>query len=63
MTGLTPLAYLNRARIENAKELLLKTSLSIAEIAEMVGFSGQNYFGRLFRRQVGLSPTEFARTR
>ena len=41
MTGLTPLAYLNRARIENAKELLLKTSLSIAEIAEMVGFSGQ----------------------
>ena len=63
MTGLTPLAYLNRARIENAKELLLKTSRSIAEIAEMVGFSGQNYFGRLFRRQVGLSPTEFARTR
>ena len=63
MTGLTPLAYLNRVRIENAKELLLKTSLSVAEIAKMVGLSGQNYFGRLFRRQVGLSPTEFARTR
>lgn len=63
VTGQTPIAYLNRVRIENAKELLLKTSLPIAEIAERVGFADQNYFGRLFKRQVGLSPTEFARTR
>lgn len=61
-TGLTPLQYLNRVRIEKAKELLLNTSLSVAEISECVGFSSQNYFGRLFRRQVGLSPTQFART-
>lgn len=62
VTRLTPLQYLNRVRIEKAKELLLNTSLSVAEISESVGFSSQNYFGRLFRQQVGLSPTQFART-
>ena len=61
-TGLTPLNYLNRIRIDKAKELLLNTSLSVAEISEITGFSSQNYFGRLFKKQVGQSPTQFLRS-
>ena len=61
-TGLTPLNYLNRIRIDKAKELLLNTSLSVAEISEITGFSSQNYFSRLFKKQVGQSPTQFLRS-
>ncbi len=59
--GVSPLEYINRIRITAAKELLLNTSLSIAEISATVGFSDQNYFGRLFRRHTGQSPRQFAK--
>ena len=58
--GVSPLEYINRIRIAAAKELLLNTSLSVSEISSMVGFSDQNYFGRLFRKHTGQSPRQFA---
>ena len=59
--GVSPLEYINRIRVAAAKELLLNTSLSIGEIAALVGCANQNYFGRLFRRRTGQSPRQFAR--
>ena len=51
--------YINSKRIEYAKELLVTTELSVKEIAGMVGVLDDNYFSRLFRKTVGISPLEF----
>ncbi len=46
-------------RVEAAKTLLLKEDLSIAEIAEKVGFSDYNYFTKIFKKIVGCTPTQY----
>jgi YesN/AraC family two-component response regulator len=51
--------YVNSKRLEYAKELLLTTSYSVREISVMVGFANDNYFSRIFKATVGMSPTAF----
>jgi AraC family transcriptional regulator, L-rhamnose operon transcriptional activator RhaR len=58
-TGLAPLAYVARARLELAASLLLRTPLSIREIAEQVGIADPNLFARRFRTHFGLSATAY----
>lgn len=57
--GMTPLEYLNRYRLEQAKLLLLRTDWPIAHIAEQVGFDLAAYFTRRFTDHVGLSPRQY----
>lgn len=59
--GVSPNAYRQRLRIENAKSLLLSTSLSVSEISFLCGFTDQLYFSRIFKNKTGLSPTEYRR--
>ncbi len=59
--GLTPVAYLNRYRIQQARHLLKNTHKSITEIALDVGFSGSSYFNRVFRRETGMTPEAYRR--
>lgn len=58
-TNSTPAQYLLSLRISNAQTLLETTSYNIAEIAEIVGYDNPLYFSRLFKKQCGLSPSEF----
>jgi len=58
-TGFSPMAYRNRLRLRYAKGMLEKTDMSIAEIAENVGFAGQQYFCESFKESFGLSPTDY----
>lgn len=51
--------YVNSKRLEYAKELLLTTNYSVREISVMVGFANDNYFSRIFKATVGMSPTAF----
>ncbi|HEX7975967.1 MAG TPA: ATP-binding protein, partial [Anaerolineales bacterium] len=60
--GITPVAYLNRYRIRKARELIEKRIFSITEVAQMVGFSDSNYFGRVFREEVGIPPSAYPKT-
>jgi AraC-like DNA-binding protein len=60
-TGVTPLTYLNRYRIQQAKGLLEQGQLSITEIMGSVGFSESSYFTRVFRREAGISPSAYKR--
>lgn len=53
--------YVNNYRIERAKELLLQSHLKTVSIAREVGYQDPNYFYRLFKKSVGISPTEFRR--
>jgi AraC-like DNA-binding protein len=57
--GVTPIAYLNRYRVGQAKHLITDTGKSITEIALDVGFSDSSYFSRVFRREVGVSPEAY----
>jgi len=58
--GLSPWAYLTRLRIEHARSLLLAAEhMSIAEIAQRVGFSDPAYFARAFRLHTGKSPVAY----
>lgn len=58
-TGVTPLQFLEQQRIARARELLLVTGRSVADIAEEVGMSDATWFARVFRRHVGASPREY----
>jgi two-component system response regulator YesN len=51
--------YVNSMRIQNAKDLLRDPSLSIKEISAAVGISDPNYFGKLFKKLAGVTPSEF----
>ncbi|NIK76173.1 AraC-like DNA-binding protein [Paenibacillus castaneae] len=57
--GMTPIDYLSKYRLEQAKLLLLKTEWPIAEIAQYVGFENVPYFSNCFTNKIGLSPTSF----
>lgn len=61
LTGLTPVAYLRRERINHAKRRLLESADEIKEIAEQVGYLDQFYFSRDFKRYTGHSPSEYRR--
>lgn len=54
--GMNLREYINRLRIEEAKRLLLSTSMSISEIASYVGYYNISYFSTVFRKIVGESP-------
>lgn len=51
--------YINRYRIEKAKELLKNSPLKVHEIARKIGYWETGYFYKQFKKYVGISPTEF----
>jgi len=57
--GCSPVQYINRMRLDKAKQLLRSTSLSIKEITDLTGFNDASYFSRVFKKNVGLSPLEY----
>jgi transcriptional regulator GlxA family with amidase domain len=46
-------------RVDKAKKLLLTTSMAMKEIAYAVGYENVSFFARLFRAQVGHTPTQW----
>ena len=57
--GYTFSNYLNMLRIQKAKELLLKSKMSITEIAYNIGYNDSNYFSTVFKNIEGVSPREY----
>ena len=59
MTGFGFKEYLTLIRLREAENLLRDTAMSISEISESCGFTGSNYFGDAFKKEKGVSPSEF----
>lgn len=59
--GITPMMYLNRYRVKQAKLLLAKGNQSITDVALDVGFSDSSYFNRVFKQETGITPGAFQR--
>lgn len=56
-TGFTEV--LARIRMKEAKRLLIETNKPIKEISLLVGFHNSNYFSRMFKELIGISPREY----
>ncbi|MFV8817475.1 GlxA family transcriptional regulator [Haliea sp. E17] len=58
-TGSSPQQWLQRLRVNEARDLLRHSNLSVGEIAWQVGFQDVSHFGKLFRQHAGISPGRY----
>lgn len=58
LTGKPPIDYIISLRLRHAASLLETTTLSIGEVAEMVGILDVHFFSKLFKKHMGVSPSE-----
>ena len=61
ITGVSPVEYITRLRIERAKDLLSHNNTSVSSIAEAVGYPNRHYFQRIFKKYTGKTPGEYRR--
>lgn len=61
-TGRTPLSYLQEIRINNARDLLKTSNLTIGDIADKVGYQDTGYFSNLFKKQLAITPSDYRAT-
>lgn len=59
--GISPGHYLTQFKITQAKRFLMEKDISIAMVSDLCGFSNANYFAKVFRQEVGISPSEYAK--
>ena len=59
VTGITPIEYLQQTRIEAAKKLLEQTDKQMTEVIYNSGYSDPKAFRKIFRKAVGMTPTEY----
>lgn len=59
----TPVKYITEVRLKNAKNMLVYDDFSVNQIAEKCGFSSSQYFSRIFKKDVGLTPLEYKSTK
>ena len=60
-TGYSPIDYFLRLKIQKACELLETSTLQIGEISRSLGYEDQYYFSRLFKKFMGVSPSQYQR--
>lgn len=60
-TGMTPLAYVQELRVEQAKSLLETSDTAIDEVGWRIGYEDVAFFRRLFKRLTGLTPRDYRR--
>ena len=58
-TNTTPAQYVQLLRTTNAKSLLETTNYNVSEISNLVGYENPLYFSRFFKKQFGVSPSQF----
>ena len=59
IVGMTPVDFVRHIRMQRAEELISKSNYPFSQIAYMVGFSDPKYFSKCFKRETGLTPSEY----
>ena len=62
-TGLTPIEYKNKIKIQRATDMLYNPENSLKSIAYALQFESQEYFSTFFKRMTGITPSEFRRVK
>ncbi len=57
--GVTPFVYLTRQRMNQAQRLLREHNRTVAEVANIVGYANPAQFAAAFKRQFGITPSEY----
>ena len=57
-----PMKYLNEYRLRKSIELLRGSDMTVTEIGLACGFSGASYYAEMFRRELGVSPSEYRKS-
>jgi two-component system, response regulator YesN len=60
-TGFNFIDWLSMLRVKKAKELLTTTDFTVKEVCFMVGYKDPNYFSRIFKKRIGITPSEFVK--
>ncbi|WP_027952441.1 two-component regulator propeller domain-containing protein [Hallella seregens] len=60
VSNLTPVDFIRLVRLKKAAELIRNNNYRVTEVCEMVGISSPSYFIKLFHKQFGMTPKEFA---
>jgi AraC family transcriptional regulator len=60
-TGVTPHQYVMKAKLDRAQQMLTQSELSLATIADFMGFTSQSHFTRAFRQYSGATPSDYRR--
>ena len=59
LVGMSPVELLRHIRIQHAEDMVAKSTMPFSQIAYAVGFSDPRYFGKCFKKQTGLTPSEY----
>lgn len=60
VTGQSIIVYFNKLKLEEAKKLIVENNMTFSQISSFLSFSNPNYFSRIFKTTVGMTPTEYA---
>ncbi|MDY7755352.1 helix-turn-helix domain-containing protein [Clostridioides difficile] len=58
-SGYTFTNFLNKVRVEKSKKYILKKDLSILDVAVLIGFNSQNYYGIIFKKYNNFTQIEY----
>ncbi len=61
LVGESPVSYFTYLKISEAQRLIKETSLNFTQISEQLGFNSVQYFSRLFKQRVRITPSEYAK--
>lgn len=60
VNGQSIIVYFNKLKLEEAKRLIAENIMTFSQISTYLGYSNPNYFSRIFKATVGMTPTEYA---
>lgn len=63
LTGENPNAFFNRYKLNRAAEMLLQGGYNVSDVADMTGFKTVSHFSTLFKKQFGMTPTQYAKNK
>lgn len=61
-TGYSVIKFFNKIKVDKAKELIIEGDKKVKEVAQILGFTDEFYFSRIFKKIEGISPLEFYRS-